>query len=60
MVKEIVRDILFLGQKSDEATEDDTQVITDLRDTLEANRDRCVGMAANIILQRLDSPDHSA
>ena len=49
MVKEIVRDILFLGQKSDEATEEDTQVITDLHDTLEANRDRCVGMAANMI-----------
>ena len=49
MVKEIVRDILFLGQKSDEATEEDTQVITDLRDTLEANRDHCVGMAANMI-----------
>ncbi len=48
MVKEIARDILFLGQKSDEATEEDTQVITDLRDTLEANRDHCVGMAANI------------
>ena len=49
MVKEIVRDILFLGQKSDEATEEDKQVITDLHDTLEANRDRCVGMAANMI-----------
>lgn len=49
MVKEIVRDILFLGQKSYEATEEDTQVITDLHDTLEANMDRCVGMAANMI-----------
>ncbi len=49
MVKEVVRDILFLGQKSDEATEEDKQVIIDLHDTLEANRNRCVGMAANMI-----------
>ena len=49
MVKQIVRDILFLGKKSDEATEEDRQVITDLHDTLKANRDRCVGMASNMI-----------
>ena len=49
MVKPIVRDVLFLGQKSEEATEKDTQVITDLKDTLRANHDRCVGMAANMI-----------
>lgn len=40
MVKEVVRDILFLGQKSDEATEEDKQVIIDLHDTLEANRNQ--------------------
>ena len=49
MVKQIVRDILFLGQKSEEATEEDKQVITDLMDTLRANLDVCVGMAANMI-----------
>ncbi len=49
MVKPIVRDVLFLGQKSEEATEKDMQVITDLKDTLKANHDRCVGMAANMI-----------
>ena len=49
MVKQIVRDILFLGQKSEEATEEDKQVITDLHDTLEAHREGCVGMAANMI-----------
>ena len=49
MVKPIVRDVLFLGQKSEEATEKDIQVITDLKDTLKANHDRCVGMAANMI-----------
>ncbi len=46
MVKEIIRDILFLGQKSEEATEEDKQVITDLHDTLAAHREGCVGMAA--------------
>ena len=49
MVKPIVRDVLFLGQKSEGATEKDMQVITDLKDTLKANHDRCVGMAANMI-----------
>ena len=44
-----MRDVLFLGQKSEEATEKDMQVITDLKDTLKANHDRCVGMAANMI-----------
>lgn len=49
MVKQIVRDPLFLQQKSEPATEADKQVITDLTDTLKANSDRCVGMAANMI-----------
>ena len=49
MVKQIVRDPLFLQQKSEPATEADKQVITDLMDTLKANSDRCVGMAANMI-----------
>ena len=49
MVKKIVRDPFFLQQKSDEATESDKKVVTDLLDTLEANKDRCVGMAANMI-----------
>lgn len=40
---------IFLGQKSDPATPADVQVITDLLDTLQANADRCVGMAANMI-----------
>ena len=42
MVKKIVRDPLFLQQKSELATEADTQVIVDLMDTLKANLDRCV------------------
>jgi len=48
-VKEIVRDPLFLRQKSEPAIEEDKQVIIDLMDTLRANLDRCVGMAANMI-----------
>lgn len=49
MVKQIVRDVFFLGQKSELATKDDLQVGRGLQDTLYANRDRCVGMAANMI-----------
>ena len=49
MVKKIVKDPLFLAQKSEPATEEDKQVINDLLDTLRANLDRCVGMAANMI-----------
>lgn len=49
MVRPIMRDPLFLAQKSEPATEADRQVVKDLLDTLKANRDRCVGMAANMI-----------
>ena len=49
MVKAIVRDPVFLAQKSVPATETDKQVVQDLLDTLRANLDRCVGMAANMI-----------
>ena len=49
MVKEIVRDSFFLQQKSEPATEADKQVVQDLVDTLNANSERCVGMAANMI-----------
>ena len=49
MIKSIVRDVFFLGQKSDPATRQDLAVGQDLMDTLAANRDRCVGMAANMI-----------
>ena len=44
-----MRDVLFLGQKSIPATEEDLQVGRDLQDTLAANREACVGMAANMI-----------
>ena len=49
MIRQIVHDPLFLAVKSDQATEADRPVITDLLDTLRANLDRCVGMAANMI-----------
>ena len=49
MIKPIVRDVLFLGQKSELATKADIQVAIDLQDTLNANRDHCVGLAANMI-----------
>ena len=48
MVKPIMRDVLFLGQKSIPATEEDLQMGRDLQDTLAANREACVGMAANM------------
>ena len=49
MIRSIVRDVFFLGQKSEEATKQDFPVGKDLQDTLTENRDRCVGMAANMI-----------
>ena len=49
MVKPVMRDTLFLRQKSEEATVKDLETGRDLQDTLRANQDRCVGMAANMI-----------
>ena len=49
MIRPIVHDPLFLAQKSEQATDADRQIITDLQDTLRVNLDRCVGMAANMI-----------
>ena len=49
MIRPIVKDILFLGQKSELATKADIAVIDDLVDTLRANLEHCVGMAANMI-----------
>lgn len=49
MIKPIVKDILFLGQKSEEATKNDMVIIDDLIDTLSANLEHCVGLAGNMI-----------
>ena len=49
MIREIVKDPLFLARKSLPATALDLPVARDLRDTLAAHRAGCVGMAANMI-----------
>lgn len=49
MVKKIMRDLLFLAQESADATEADKQIVIDLLDTLRANLEGCVSMAANMI-----------
>ena len=52
MIREIVKDTFFLSQKSEPATRQDQPVIQDLLDTVRANADRWVGMAANMIGER--------
>ena len=52
MVREIVHDPVFLSQPSVTATEEDLRIAQDLIDTLKANMDCCVGMAANMIGKR--------
>lgn len=49
MVREVVRDPMVLAKPSVPATMMDMQVVQDLKDTLSANAERCVGMAANMI-----------
>lgn len=49
MIKPIMKDPLFLARKSVPATKEDLYIAQDLRDTLEANKTECVGMAANMI-----------
>lgn len=49
MIKPIVKDKFFLRRKAETATREDIQVGIDLQDTLRANREACVGMAANMI-----------
>ena len=49
MVREIMKDPVFLAQKSVSATPEDFSVAQDLLDTISAHRDGCVGMAANMI-----------
>ena len=49
MVRPIMKDIIFLAQKSKPATAEDLIVAEDLLDTLRAHRDGCVGLAANMI-----------
>lgn len=49
MIREIMRDTAFLAQKAELATPADLPVAQDLLETLEAHKDGCVGMAANMI-----------
>jgi len=49
MVREVMRDEEFLKLPSRPATKEDISIATDLLDTLIANADGCVGMAANMI-----------
>jgi len=49
MIRPICRDIILLSQKSAPAGPEDIPIADDLLDTLRANAERCVGMAANMI-----------
>ncbi|MCI5483614.1 MAG: peptide deformylase [Clostridiales bacterium] len=49
MIQPIMKDLIFLAQKSEPASKEDIQVARDLLDTLAAYRQTCVGMAANMI-----------
>ena len=49
MVRAIVKNPVFLAQPSEPATSADAGVVADLMDTLRANAERCVGLAANMI-----------
>lgn len=49
MIRQIMHDPVFLAQKSQSATKEDLAIACDLLETLEAHKDGCVGMAANMI-----------
>lgn len=49
MIKEINHDPIFLSVKSEDAVKEDLYLAEDLRDSLAENKERCVGMAANMI-----------
>ena len=49
MIRDICKDEAFLGQKAEPAAPEDLPVAADLLETLEHHKNRCVGMAANMI-----------
>ena len=49
MIREIIKDQFLLCRKSSDATVDDLYIIDDLKDTMNAYQESCVGMAANMI-----------
>lgn len=51
MIQPICKDVFFLSRPSRPAQIQDSAIGADLLDTLKANRERCVGMAANMIGQ---------
>ena len=51
MIQPICKDVFFLGRPSRPAQIEDSAIAADLVDTLQANRECCVGMAANMIAQ---------
>ena len=48
MVKQIVRDVFFLGQPSEPAMKADIQVGKDLQDTLQANWERGISRCSDV------------
>ena len=49
MIRKIIRDQKFLSLAAEDAGEADLPLARDLLETLQAHRDGCVGMAANMI-----------
>lgn len=49
VIRDICRDEAFLAQRAEPATAEDLPTARDLMETLEAHKDACVGMAANMI-----------
>ena len=49
MIKEVIHEPILLARHSEPATLEDQHVVQDLIDTLTANKEACVGMAANMI-----------
>lgn len=49
MVRESMKDTEFLSQKAEPASPEDLPAAKDLLETLEAHKEGCVGMAANMI-----------
>lgn len=49
MIKPIMKDVMFLSRKSENAVPADVNIADDLIDTLKAHSESCVGMAANMI-----------
>lgn len=49
MIRDIMKDEAFLSQKAESAAAEDLSAAEDLLETLQAHKDGCVGMAANMI-----------